>query len=251
MHDGSTELEEALSDGAEEILASKAGEESIGMLADPVEEKETKITYMPNNGHAMSAYMMSVALWVGCLALCLMYPLTKYKGELKGGMSWWISKASVLTVVSVIMAIVMITMLRIVNGFTPKSYVSVLLVAVVASLTFMSIMYFFDVLFGKIGSFMMLVFMVLQLAGSAGTYPVEISGAFVAKIHAYLPFTYTVDAFRMAIAGKSGYGQMIGNLCFIMVIFTVLTILMFEVKTYKIRKNKALLEDFYEEHGLA
>ncbi len=29
----------------------------------------------------------------------------------------------------------------------------------------------------------MLVFMVVQLAGSAGTYPVEISPSFVAKIH--------------------------------------------------------------------
>ena len=47
----------------------------------------------------------------------------------------------------------------------------------------------------------MLVFMVVQLAGSAGTYPVEVSPSFVAKIHAYVPFTYTVDAFRATISG--------------------------------------------------
>ncbi|MFR6508950.1 MAG: hypothetical protein ACLUPF_06050 [Dorea sp.] len=47
----------------------------------------------------------------------------------------------------------------------------------------------------------MLIFMVVQLAGSAGTYPVEISPSFVAKIHYYLPFTYTVNAFRSTICG--------------------------------------------------
>ena len=31
----------------------------------------------------------------------------------------------------------------------------------------------------------MLVFMVIQLAGSAGTYPVQLSPAFVLKIHAW------------------------------------------------------------------
>ena len=39
-----------------------------------------------------------------------------------------------------------------------------LLVACVASVTFMSVMYFFTNLMGKVGSFLMLVFMVIQLA---------------------------------------------------------------------------------------
>lgn len=47
----------------------------------------------------------------------------------------------------------------------------------------------------------MIVFMVLQLSGSAGTYLIEISGDFAAAIHCYVPFTYTVNAFRSAISG--------------------------------------------------
>ena len=57
----------------------------------------------------------------------------------------------------------------------------------------------------------MLIFMVVQLAGSAGTYPVEISPSFVAKIHNYLPFTYTVNAFRSTIAGGRKYRN--GSCC--------------------------------------
>ena len=60
------------------------------------------MTTVENNGHAMAPYMMSVGLWVGCLAFCLMYPLTEYKGKLKSGFAWWASKASVLYPVAVL-----------------------------------------------------------------------------------------------------------------------------------------------------
>ena len=47
----------------------------------------------------------------------------------------------------------------------------------------------------------MLIFMVVQLAGSAGTYPLEVSGSFVPALHGWVPFTYTVQAFRSTISG--------------------------------------------------
>lgn len=250
LSDGGGELEDALADGAQEVRASKASDASIDMFADPIEDTETKITNMPNNGHAMSAYMMSVALWVGCLAFCLMYPLTAYKGELKNGFAWWASKATVLGVISVAMAVVMIGMLHVCNGFHPASYSKTILIAVLAAIAFMSIMYFFDVLFGKVGSFLMLVFMVVQLAGSAGTYPVEISGDFVKKIHDYLPFTYTVNAFRATIAGGGSIKPAVEMLIGITIIFSIFTLVMFIVKSFKIKNNRPMLEDFLEEKGL-
>ena len=59
------------------------------MFADPAVTKETQITEVENNGHAMAPYMMSVGLWVGCIAFSLMYPLTEYSGKLKSGGAWW------------------------------------------------------------------------------------------------------------------------------------------------------------------
>ena len=47
------------------------------MFAAPVNTTEKQMTTVENNGHAMAPYMMSVALWVGCIAFSLMYPLTK------------------------------------------------------------------------------------------------------------------------------------------------------------------------------
>ena len=64
----------------------------------------------------MAPYMMSVALWVGCIAFSLMYPLTKYSGKLKSGLAWWGSKASVLYLIALLQAAVMIFMLHLCDG---------------------------------------------------------------------------------------------------------------------------------------
>ena len=51
------------------------------MFAAPVTATETQLTQVPNNGHGMAPYMMSVALWVGCIAFSLMYPLTELQAS--------------------------------------------------------------------------------------------------------------------------------------------------------------------------
>jgi putative membrane protein len=115
----------------------------------------------------------------------------------------------------------------------------------------MAIMYFFNVLMGKVGSFLMLIFMVLQLAGSAGTYPVEISGSMVAAIHKFVPFTYSVDAFRSTISGGEPVYHEMFVLLMIGLIFTGLTILVFWHRGKRIKANKPTLYDWIEVHGLA
>ena len=119
------------------------------------------------------------------------------------------------------------------------------------SVAFMAIMYFFNVLLGKVGSFLMLVFMVLQLAGSAGTYPIEVSGPLAAALHDYVPFTYSVTAFRSAIGGGAPYGICIAVLTGILVVFSVLTVVLFMVRGKKEQAGKGDLHSWMEAHGLA
>lgn len=251
LNDGSTELAKALSDGANEMNEVKVSDETIDMFASPVVLEETQITKMENNGHAMSVYMMSVALWVASIAFCIMYPLTEYEGELKSGLAWYFSKASVLFSVAIAGALVMIFMLNRINGLHPQEMGKTIFIACLASLAFMSIMYFFNAFFGKVGSFIMLIYMVVQLAGSAGTYPIELSGDFVDKIHKFLPFSYTVEAFRSTISGSGSIKNAVIVLTAILVISTVLTILLFQVRAKRIKKDKPILFDVLEKGGLA
>ena len=97
----------------------------------------------------------------------------------------------------------------------------------------------------------MLVFMVVQLAGSAGTYPIELSGEFVSKIHNWLPFSYTVNAFRGTISGSGDITHAVLVLTAMIVVFTILTILMFQIRAKRLNEQKPLLFNFLEENGLA
>lgn len=248
---GTRTLKSGLTDGAKKVNDLSADTDTYDMFAAPVEANGTQATYVENNGHAMAPYMMSVALWVGCIAFCIMYPLSKYEGELKSGFSWWASKASISYLLAILMAVVMIGLLHVCDGFSPAEMGKTLAFACLTSVAFMSIVYFFEVCFGKVGSFLMLVFMVVQLSGSAGTYPVEISAGFVAKIHRWLPFTYTVNAFRSTISGGESIRTSVIVLAAIAIVFTVLTILLFMKRAKNIQENKKGLNDFLEEKGLA
>lgn len=238
VQDGSKELADALSDGAEEIKENEASDKTLDMFATPVTAKETQITTVPNNGSAMSAYMMCVGLWVGALAFCLMYPLVEYDGKVKSGISWWLSKASVAYPIAIIMALIMLGALHIFCGFAPLDLGKTIAIACIASCTFMTIMYFFNVALGKVGSFIMLIFMVVQLAGSAGTYPIEISAGFVAKIHKYLPFSYVVEAFRMGICGEGHIGHAVYVLSIWLLVFAGFTILLFDRHAKKLEASQ-------------
>ena len=221
------------------------------MISSPVKSNETKISNVENNGHAMAAYMMCVGLWVLCIAFCIMYPLTEHHGEIKSGFSWWLSKAGIAYLVALVAAYAMIGSLQLFLNFEPTELLNTFLVAGITAIAFMSILYFFNVWLGKVGSFLMLIFMVVQLAGSAGTYPIEISGDFVATIHKWLPFSYAVDAFRGTISGNGNILEVTIVLLSIAVIFTLLTIMMFNIRAKMIKNNKKGLYDFIEKCGLA
>lgn len=250
LEQGAGILKNALEEGGISAGNSILSEEGMDMFADPAVTKETQITEVENNGHAMAPYMMSVGLWVGCIAFSLMYPLTEYSGKLKSGGAWWRSKASVLYLVALLQAAVMTGALWIFDGFRPVQPGKTLLTACLASLAFMSIMYFFTNLLGKAGSFLMLVFMVVQLAGSVGTYPLELSGSFVPYLHDWVPFTYTVTAFRSTISGGESIGKCLLFLGALFLVFSLMTVLEFQIRAGKIKRGKRTWVTWLKAHGL-
>lgn len=251
LKDGANTLKTGLEDGKKTIDENKGDDAVYEMISSPVKSNETKISNVENNGHAMAAYMMCVGLWVLCIAFCIMYPLTEHHGTIKSGFSWWLSKAGVAYLVALVSAYAMIGSLQLFLHFEPTELLNTFLVAGITAIAFMSILYFFNVWLGKVGSFLMLIFMVVQLAGSAGTYPIEISGDFVATIHKWLPFSYAVDAFRGTISGNGNILEVTIVLLSIAVIFTLLTIMMFNIRAKMIKNNKKGLYDFIEKCGLA
>ena len=73
----------------------------------------------------------------------------------------------------------------------------------------------------------------------------------ILKIHNYLPFTYTVNAFRSTIAGGESIGTAVVVLLVLAIIFTVLTILQFNHMAHARKSGKKVLYDWLEAHGVA
>ena len=65
----------------------------------------------------------------------------------------------------------------------------------------MTIVYTFVSIFGDVGKSMVIVMLVLQIAGSGGTYPVVLLPKFFQVISPFLPFTYAIDLMREALGG--------------------------------------------------
>lgn len=233
LSSGTDTLESSLIDGADEIDKVNTSDDAVKMFAAPVDTEKVEVSKVDNNGTAMAAYMMTVALWIACLALCMFYPITKHHGILKSGFSWWFSKSTILGIVAVVQAVVMVLVIRVIHGFDPLELGKTIVVACFASLTFMSIVLFFDVAFGKVGSYILFVMMLLQLSACAGTYPIELSSDFYNVIHKFMPFTYAVDAFRKTIATGGSIRPQILVMSVIILAFSIFTILVYQIKLKK------------------
>ena len=68
----------------------------------------------------------------------------------------------------------------------------------------MAIVQVFTVLLGDVGRFITLILLVIQLGGSAGTFPLELLPEPLQAIHNWLPMSYSVSAFRAAISTNDG-----------------------------------------------
>lgn len=55
--------------------------------------------------------------------------------------------------------------------------------------------------FGSVGSSLLLIALLVQLSASGGTYPGHLLPQFFDAIGPYLPLTYLIDAYRVAITG--------------------------------------------------
>ena len=227
--DGSGTLADKLKDGSKSASSTKLSDSSREMFASPVNTSGEYNSNIENNGSAMSAYMMSVGLWVGSLALCILFSTDKDIARGRGNLkSYWTKKALKLAGLATAQAVIMLTAIIKLNGLNPAYVGKTYLVAIVTGLSFMAIVYFMNLLLGKVGSFILLVFMMLQLSGSAGTYPIELSGKFFNSIHKYVPFTYSVDGFRNGLStGQSVTKELmvlgiIGLVCAIISIFVVI-----------------------------
>lgn len=241
--EGTTTLNTALSDGAKESKIDTT-DETTDMVSAPVEVDHQEISTVENNGHAMAPYMMSVALYVAALAFTLMYPIRHGIKNVENGFKYWLAKASVMYTVSTISAIVMVTGLKLINGFEPQQLMMTYLFAIIVAAAFMSLVMLLSLTTGFIGEFLLLVFMIINLGGSAGTYPLDTSATIYKIIHPFVPYTYSVNGFRKVISYTTcSLSTELAVFIGIFVICSILTVVYYQFKN---KEDKHLVNEVFE-----
>ena len=200
--DGTNTLTSSLKDASKKSNI-KSTSKTYKQMSTPVDTEKKELTNMPNNGHAMAPYMMSVALYVACMALSLMYPFGKGMTTTDSPAKFLLAKATVMVPLSIVQALILYFSLKGFCGFTPARPGLCLAFMLLLSLAFMAFIAFLAIAFGRIGEFIALIFMVFNLGASAGTYPLETAPHWYKVLHPFVPFTYSVNGFRSVIANAT------------------------------------------------
>lgn len=136
----------------------------------------------------------------------------------------------------------------IIMGVQVVNYPLFLLTIMLTSLVFMLIVYSLTISFGKVGEATAVVIMVLQVAGSGGTFPIELLPGFFQKLQPIMPFYPAMNALRETIGGFYGnnYIMYIGAL----LLHTIIPLLIGLVFRRPIIRFKQELSEKLEETDL-
>ena len=240
--EGTNTLTSSLKDASKKSNI-KSTSKTYKQMSTPVDTQKKEITNMPNNGHAMAPYMMSVALYVACMALSLMYPFGKGMTTTDSPAKFLLAKATVMVPLSIVQALILYFSLRGFCGFTPARPGLCIAFMLLLSLAFMAFIAFLAIAFGRIGEFIALIFMVFNLGASAGTYPLETAPHWYTLLHPFVPFTYSVNGFRSVIANATAVPTT--EILFFVGLLVVSVLLTYVIVRHRSKTHKVFLPEVF------
>ena len=194
------------SDAYEKILSLRGLDaDSISdFMSSPVEIKSETMYSVKNYGSGMTPFYTNLALWVGGLILVSIFkqevdkddevhhfsPTSAYMGR-------WLLYAAVGLVQGCIVCIGDIILLG-VQCVHPLLFI---IAGMFCSFVYVSLIYAMAITLKHIGKALCVLFIILQIPGSSGTFPIEMTPGFFQVLHPLLPFTYGINAMRECIAG--------------------------------------------------
>ena len=174
-------------------------EERSNYLTSPVELEENSLYPMRNYGTAMTPFYSVLSLWVGMSLLVSMFSVEAH-GEYNH-MEVYFGKLLLFLTIGMTQALIValgdLYLLKI-YCVNPALFVTGILFT---SITFVAIVYSLVSVFGNVGKVTAIILLVLQVAGSGGTFPIQLTPKFFQIINPFLPFTYAISFARESIGG--------------------------------------------------
>ncbi|GBG07037.1 hypothetical protein PAT3040_01585 [Paenibacillus agaridevorans] len=171
-------------------------------FANPIVLEEKTLFPIPNYGSAMSPFFTTLSLWVGALLLVSLLTVEIHHPDVPYR-SYQVYFGRFLSFLTI--ALLQSLLVTLGDMWLLRTYVLdklwFIVFGLLLSAVFMLIVYTLVSVFGNVGKAMSIVLLVLQLAGSGGTFPIEVTPAFFQAIHPFLPFTYGISMMREAVGG--------------------------------------------------
>ena len=204
LADGADTLATKLADASRQLKIQPTGAATQQQMANPVKSETTKRGDVPNYGYALAPYVLSLSLFVGAIALNIIYPIRKTFAEQENAFRWWLAKASVTGVAAFVQATILMLIMVYCLGLVPDHPVNFIGAIYLTSFVYMSIVSLLVIVLDNPGRFLAMVLLVLQLGSSEGTFPIQTANGFFQAVNPLVPMTYSIRALRQAISGGLG-----------------------------------------------
>ena len=215
---GTTDLGQGLSNASNQLKSASTESKNAETLAEPLSLSKTDNDQVPVNGIAMAPYMISVALFVAALSTNMIFAKLPSGCHPETRWAWFKSRFEINGVIAVLAAVLVYGGVHLI-GLTANHEMRTLFLIIIASLTFMSMVTALTTWNSRLGAFFSLILLLLQLASSAGTYPLALTNDFFKAVNPWLPMSYSVSGLRQTIS-------MTGNVHY-QVIFLLVTLILF------------------------
>ena len=159
-----------------------------------------------NYGSAMAPFYSVLAIWVGGVILVALMKVHAKPDGLLDPKPWHLYFGRYLTFLlfNELQAAVIVTGDLFILGVQCENIGMFYLTGALTSFVFSLLIYSLAISFGDVGKAVVVVVMVLQIAGSSGTFPIELLPQVYRKIYHFFPFPYAIDAVRECLCGMYG-----------------------------------------------
>lgn len=214
-------LQQALDSGDLDQVRKIIGDDSdsvASFLSAPTDLVEHKLYEVATNGDSMSPFYSSLSLWIGAIFLVALTNVNVPKSrlqKLQNPKPWqtYLGRYGIFALIALMQGLVLCIGNIFLVGVQCEHFWLYLLTCLLCALVFSNIVYTLTICLGNIGKAVAIIMLVMQLAGTGGIMPVQMSAPIFQDIYPWLPFAHSIDLFNGCIAGFYGSQLLFAMLC--------------------------------------
>ena len=226
---GTTDLGQGLRSASNQLKSASTESKNAEILSNPLNLSKTDNDQVPVNGITMAPYMISVALFVAAISTNMIFAKLPSGRHPESRWAWLKSRAEINGIIAVLAGILVYGGVHLI-GLTANHEMRTFILIILTSLVFMSMVTALTTWNSRIGAFFSLILLLLQLASSAGTYPLALTNDFFRAINPWLPMSYSVSGLRQTISMTGNIHHQVIFLVVILALFIGLGMLVYQPK---------------------